>query len=245
MVIYIAISEVVAARDDSDQREHSMVSLTLLDPNRSDSAAMQNKSLTSFTIRLPRNSRKSIDQVQSESSPSLVLLPELFLKMYYKFRDMDDESLRKLEQAVLGGGSEGNLDRRFPQWLERVRNMLEQRFAEPYKLSEIAAEAGVHPGHLAREFRKHYGSTVGEYLRRMRIEYACRELMDSSVAVANIATAAGFADQSHFSRTFKRVCGTTPGRYRASVVQSLVQDSTVQERTDERPSRIRTVEKRY
>jgi AraC-like DNA-binding protein len=64
--------------------------------------------------------------------------------------------------------------------------------------SEIAAEAGVHPGYLAREFRKHYGSTVGAYLRRMRIEYACRELMDSSVAVANIATAAGFADQSHF-----------------------------------------------
>jgi AraC family transcriptional regulator len=51
----------------------------------------------------------------------------------------------------------------------------------------------------------------------MRIEYACRELMASNLAVINIAFAAGFADQSHFSRTFKRLCGTTPGRYRASV----------------------------
>ncbi len=110
---------------------------------------------------------------------------------------------------------------RIPQWLERVRNNLEQRFAEPLKLSEIAAEAGVHPVHLAREFRKHYGTSVGEYLRRVRIEYACRELMGSNVAVTNIAFAAGFADQSHFSRTFKRLCGTTPGRYRASVVRPL------------------------
>src|ERR687891_2697613 len=132
MVIYIAITEVVPARDDSDQREQSMVSLTLLDPNRSDSPPAPNKSLPSFTIRLPRNSLKIFEQVQSaESSPSLVLLPELLLKLYYKFRDMDDESLRILEQAVLGGNAAGNLNRRFPQWLERVRKMLEQRFAEP------------------------------------------------------------------------------------------------------------------
>ena len=121
------------------------------------------------------------------------------------------------EQAMLEERLVNTSGRPFPQWLERVRNILEQRFAEPYKLSEIAAEAGVHPVHLAREFRKHYGSSVGEYLRRMRIEYACRELMASNLAVINIAFAAGFADQSHFSRTFKRLCGTTPGRYRASV----------------------------
>jgi len=53
----------------------------------------------------------------------------------------------------------------------------------------------------------------------VRIEYACRQLMGSNAAVTNIAFAAGFADQSHFSRTFKRLCGTTPGRYRASMVR--------------------------
>lgn len=193
MVIHIAISELAPS-----QNEQSTVSLILVDPNRS-----QNKSLPSFTIRVPRN----------------LLLPELFLRMYDKFREMDDEALRKLEQAMLEDRSVTDSGRKFPKWLERVRNILEQRFAEPYKLSEIAAEAGVHPVHLAREFRKHYGYSVGEYLRRVRIEYACRELMGSNAAVTNIAFAAGFADQSHFSRTFKRLCGTTPGRYRASVVR--------------------------
>ncbi len=202
MVLYIDISELAPSQNDGDPREQSMVCLTLLDPNRSGLRPPQSKSVPSFAITLPRNS-----------------LPELFLKMYYKFREMDDESLRKLEQALLEGRSVTKSGCRFPQWLERVRNILEQRFAEPFKLSEIAAEVGVHPVHLAREFRKHYGSSVGEYLRKVRIEYACRELMGSNVAVTNIAFAAGFADQSHFSRTFKRLCGTTPGRYRASVVR--------------------------
>ena len=196
MVLYIDISELVPSQNDGDRGEQSMVSLKLVDPNRSN----QSKSLPSFSVTLPRNS-----------------LPELFLKMYYKFREMDDEALRKLEQALLENQSLTSSNHRFPQWLEKVRNILEQRFAEPFKLSEIAAEAGVHPVHLAREFRKHYGTSVGEYLRRVRIEYACRELMGSNAAVTNIAFAAGFADQSHFSRTFKRLCGTTPGRYRASV----------------------------
>lgn len=192
-VLYIDISELVPSQNDGEQ---SVVSLTLLDQHGS--GLRGDKSLPSFSVTLPRNS-----------------LPELFLSMYYKIREMDDESLRKLEQALLEGQSVTSSGRRFPQWLERVREILEQRFAEPFKLSEIAAEVGVHPVHLAREFRKHYGTSVGEYLRRVRIEYACRELMDSNVAVTNIAFAAGFADQSHFSRTFKRLCGTTPGRYRA------------------------------
>ena len=198
MVLYIAISELAPT-----QNEQSMVSLTLLDPNESGLRPHESKSLPSFTIRLPRN----------------LALPELFLKMYDKCREMDDEALRKLEQAMLEERPATDSGRKFPKWLERVRNILEQRFAEPFKLSEIAAEAGVHPVHLAREFRKHYGTSVGEYLRRVRIEYACRELMGSNAAVTNIAFAAGFADQSHFSRTFKRLCGTTPGRYRASVVR--------------------------
>ena len=199
MVLYIAINELAPSQNDGDPREQSIVSLTLSDPNKGGLRPSQSKSVPSFTITLPGNS-----------------LPELFLKMYYKFREMDDESLRKLEQALLEGRSVTKSRCRSPQWLERVRNILDQRFAEPFKVSEIAAEVGVHPVHLAREFRKHYGSSVGEYLRKVRIEYACRELMGSNAAVTNIAFAAGFADQSHFSRTFKRLCGTTPGRYRAS-----------------------------
>ena len=55
----------------------------------------------------------------------------------------------------------------------------------------------------------------GEYIRQLRVEYACRQLSSSSTALAEIASAAGFSDQSHFSRTFKRQIGMTPSQYRA------------------------------
>jgi AraC-like DNA-binding protein len=79
----------------------------------------------------------------------------------------------------------------------------------------VAESIGIHPVHLAREFRKHYHCTVGEYLRRLRIEHASRKLIESDSSLVDISEAAGFADQSHFGRTFKRLMGITPNGYRA------------------------------
>jgi AraC family transcriptional regulator len=101
-----------------------------------------------------------------------------------------------------------------PPWLARVREVLHHGFAEPLTLGELAAQAGVHPVHAATAFRRHYGCTVGQYVRRRRIEFACYQLATSAASVAEIALTAGFADQSHFSRTFKRLTGLTPAAYR-------------------------------
>ena len=68
--------------------------------------------------------------------------------------------------------------------------------------------------HLTRTFRIHYGVTVGAYLRNLRLEQAARALADSMSTIADIAAQAGFYDQSHFTRTFKRKFGLTPQEYR-------------------------------
>jgi AraC family transcriptional regulator len=99
-------------------------------------------------------------------------------------------------------------------WLARLHEVLHRGFAEPFTLGELASQAGVHPVHMAAAFRRHYGCTIGEYVRRRRIEFACRELTTSAASIAEIALNAGFADQSHFSRTFKRLTGLTPAAYR-------------------------------
>ena len=101
-----------------------------------------------------------------------------------------------------------------PTWLARALDLLHERCLDNLDLAAISSEVGVHPVHLARQFRRYHGCTMGEYVRRLRIEYACQQLAHTREPLSSIAYAAGFADQGHFSRTFRAVTGTTPGEYR-------------------------------
>lgn len=103
-----------------------------------------------------------------------------------------------------------------PAWLRQARSLLHDRFSENLALDEIAASVGVHPAHLARSFHRCYGSTVGEYQRRLRVEYASRQLSETQTSILSIALTAGSADQAHFSRTFRNHTGLTPARFRAA-----------------------------
>jgi AraC family transcriptional regulator len=112
-----------------------------------------------------------------------------------------------------GAASEGHN----PRWLKQVREILHDRFSERLTLSDIGKAVGVHPVYLAGVFRQRYRCSVGEYLRQLRIEFACREISTTDAPLAQIALAAGFAHQSQFSRTFKRVTGLTPAQYRSTI----------------------------
>jgi AraC family transcriptional regulator len=103
-----------------------------------------------------------------------------------------------------------------PPWLIQARGMIAERFAETLTLAHIAAEVGVHPVHLATTFREKYGVTIGDFVRRLRIEHAC-DLIKKGLPLGAIALQAGFADQSHFARVFKSHVGTTPGKYSRAI----------------------------
>lgn len=104
-----------------------------------------------------------------------------------------------------------------PRWLQQARELLHARFTENLTLADIAQNVGVHPVHLAQTFHKTYQCTVGDYVRKLRIEYASHELATSAKPIVDIALEAGFCDQSHFTRTFKRVIGAAPSQYRESL----------------------------
>jgi AraC family transcriptional regulator len=101
-----------------------------------------------------------------------------------------------------------------PNWLRRVRESLADSYLRAPSLASLAAIAGVHPVHLSREFHRHYHMTVGEYIRKRRIEHATELLPRSELSLGEIANSCGFSDQSHFCALFKKHSGMTPAKFR-------------------------------
>jgi AraC family transcriptional regulator len=101
------------------------------------------------------------------------------------------------------------------QRLDRCISFLDAHSMQVHRLAGVARIAGVHPMHLAKLFRRRFGYSMGEYLRRRRIAWSCGELSRGEDTITAIAHKAGFADHPHFTRTFRRVTGCTPEWYRA------------------------------
>ena len=101
-----------------------------------------------------------------------------------------------------------------PRWLKHATEIVEARFLERLSLAAIASEVGVHYVHLSRQFHKYNRVTVGELIRRRRIQYASHLLAHSETPLAEIALICGFSDQSHLSFLFKRYMGMTPSKFR-------------------------------
>lgn len=108
------------------------------------------------------------------------------------------------------------VDRDRPEraWVNHTKSVLRERFAEHISLEGLAHDAGIHPASLARGFRLDVGTTVGDYVSRLRVQHACRLMRDASIGLADIAAACGFADQSHLTRVFKSITGLPPGAFR-------------------------------
>ena len=100
-------------------------------------------------------------------------------------------------------------------WVAVVRELLHEQLDRPLRVADLARLVGVHRVHLGRVFRARYGLSVGDYHRRLRIEWAARQLAGADARLSDIALRAGFADQAHFTRFFKRHLGTTPAQFRA------------------------------
>ena len=97
--------------------------------------------------------------------------------------------------------------------LELAAEFIHAHCTEPLKLEAICAAAGLSPSYLSRSFRRRYGMTPHAYLINSRIQYAQAQLRRGG-EIAEVALAAGFADQAHLQRTFKQLLAATPGQYR-------------------------------
>lgn len=212
-------------RTGKKTRECKTLTTVFHPKGESHSVAFHSSLVRIFRIEIAGEWRKRVGEEvklpdesdESEGGP----LASLALRLHNEFRNGDSWSGLAIEglaleiMAELARHSSNHTDGPMPAWLDGVRQMLASRVVETPSLTELAASAGVHPVHLAREFRKHFRCTTGDFIRRVRVEFACRKLAETDAPLSEVAVAAGFYDQSHFSNTFRRLTGTTPAAYRA------------------------------
>jgi AraC family transcriptional regulator len=144
----------------------------------------------------------------------------LAARMYREFSERDRFSSLVLEsiatELLIAASRQytSRAERKPPPWLERVKEYLRDNFSAPPSLAELAKAVDIHPTHLARVFRQFERCTVGDYIREARINYARQRILSSNDTLVEISLSAGFADQTHFNRSFKRITGMTPTEFR-------------------------------
>jgi AraC family transcriptional regulator len=110
--------------------------------------------------------------------------------------------------------------RHTPPWLSRVLDKLKTEHARRVTLGELAREAGVHPVHLSRVFRRCVGEGISDYIHRLRVRAACEQMLAPEASLAELSFNTGFADQSHFTRSFRKITGMTPAAFRSALLRT-------------------------
>ncbi|MDF2793389.1 MAG: AraC family transcriptional regulator [Pseudomonas orientalis] len=103
--------------------------------------------------------------------------------------------------------------------LERAADYIREHCTEALKLEDICSAAELSPSYLIRAFKQYYGLTPHAFLVNRRIQFARTQLRNGEL-IADVALAAGFADQAHFQRAFKQHFAATPGQYRETLKPS-------------------------
>lgn len=139
-------------------------------------------------------------------------------RLYREFQDPDHVTPLSVQgltlQLLVGLARSRQESKAVPSWVKRVQQLIHDRMLEPLDTATLAEVAGVHPVYLVQAFRKHLGSTPGEYQRHLRLQWACEQLRRTTLPIAEIALRAGFADQSHLARHLRRRTGFSPGAFR-------------------------------
>lgn len=115
-------------------------------------------------------------------------------------------------QAEPDGRSMPAIPARSQSAVERVRRFIEDHYPETITLDQLSEVAGLSKYHLIRVFGAAFGMPPHAYQNAVRVARA-REALASGRTAADVAQATGFADQSHFTRRFKRMVGVAPGEY--------------------------------
>jgi AraC family transcriptional regulator len=140
----------------------------------------------------------------------------LFIQLYNEFLNQDSASLVSMNNILLEimGNKIYEINNGTPPWVPKIKEFLFDNWARNFSLKELSSILGVHPVTISKNFTRYFGCTLGEFIRKYRIEKALYMIRTTNSSLTDIAFTCGFADQSHFIRIFKKYTGTIPLHYR-------------------------------
>jgi AraC family transcriptional regulator len=150
-------------------------------------------------------------EISVQKNPNAKLL---MLKIYKEILSNDDftsSSIKMLLFDLIGNARIA--DNIQPDWVVQIYELMNDRWNEPLSLEDLARTAAVHPVTVSKYFRKYFGCTFGEYMRRIKIEKSLSMIKNSFFSLTEIGYECGFYDQSHFCRTFRQLTGFSPKSY--------------------------------
>ncbi len=137
------------------------------------------------------------------------------LKLYHEIHDENrygEASLQLLLYQLFHPVNAGSKSpsRKLPVWALRLKEILNDEWNTSFDLHVLARKAGVHPVTISRYFSQYFGATLSSYLRAVRVEKSINLINTTSLSLTEIAYVCGFADQAHFTRSFKTHTGFVP-----------------------------------
>jgi len=180
-----------------------------------------------FHIELEQQWLQGFDFGLSDLTGSInILNPDLKLLLYKIFREVkidDGTTSLSVQSLLLQLVEQMRHDNKIsiqkkPLWVNKIREVLDNKFADNLSLTDLSANLGIHPVHLSRDFPKYFHCNLGHYIRKLKIERSLSLLSQKSNSLSAITFECGFSDQSHFARCFKEINGMNPLEYRKLIL---------------------------
>jgi AraC family transcriptional regulator len=140
----------------------------------------------------------------------------LILKIYNECLIDDTFSKDSINMLLSHFASNKNYGDQFskcPSWVNSLYELLNDCWNENPSLDDLSKILNINPISISKHFPKYFGCTLGEYSRRLKIDRSLTLIQQPSISLTDVGFECGFADQSHFIRTFKQQTGFLPKKF--------------------------------
>ena len=170
----------------------------------------------SKALMLSERGIQVVDQTLNEVSELMLQMPYLkgFERMLHFFKIMD---IIGRSDSNIQLASNDYLKTRFKTGSKRIaaiHEYLMNNYMDEVNLDKISSLVNMAKGSLCRFFKENVGLTIFEYLNKIKVEFACKLLMNQDLAMVDVCFDSGFNNLSHFNKQFRKITGLTPTDYR-------------------------------